>query len=377
MILTLALRNFTHDRLRSGVTIVGIVVAVVLLAVQLGLYVSASRMITGAVDNAVADLWVMPYGTSSFDEGAPLLGAAERNQVLVVPGVASATPIVVGFADWQRPDRVMSSVVIVGADIERKALVPWTIAAGHLQSLNEPDGVGVDHSYFEELGIEEMGDTGHVEGQRARVKLVTDGIRSFTRSPYVFTTTQRARKIFGARSQAATFLLVKTLPGADVAAIQRDIADRLKSNGEVLTTDEFRERNLQQWLFNTGAGVALIGGAILGLIVGTVIVSQTLYSSTKDHLREYATLRALGSPSKYLYQVVVTQAAICAVVGFILGITVALMLARASIESPMPIVLTPFLVGSLFVLTVAMSAIAATAAIFKVMEIDPASVFAR
>jgi putative ABC transport system permease protein len=376
MILTLAFRNFSHDRLRSGVTIVGIVFAVVLLAVQLGLYVSASRMITGAVDNAVADLWVLPFGTQSFDEGAPLLGSAERHQVLAVPGVRAVTPLVVGFSDWRRPDSATSSVVIVGADIETKALLPWSISAGELASLKEPDGVGVDRSYFEELGVDGIGDFGHVEGERARVRLVTDGIRSFTRSPYIFTTTRRARAMFGIGSQASTFLLVRTEQGADVASLKSDIAGRLES-AEVLTSAEFRERNIQQWMFNTGAGVALIGGAVLGLIVGTVIVSQTLYSSTKDHLREYATLRALGSPSKYLYKVVMTQAALCAVIGYTLGMIVALLLARASLETAMPIVLTPFLAGSLLVLTVGMSAIAAAAAILKVMEIDPASVFAR
>ncbi len=57
------------------------------------------------------------------------------------------------------------------------------------------------------------------------------------------------------------------------------------------------ERNLDYWLFGTGAGVALLGGALLGLIIGTVVVAQTLYSSTKDHLTEFATLRALGSSS--------------------------------------------------------------------------------
>ncbi len=300
MILTLALRNFTHDRLRSAVTIVGIVFAVVLLAVQLGLYASASRMITGAVDNATGDLWVMPYGTQSFDEGAPLLGPAERHQVLTVPGVKAATPLVVGFADWRRPDSALSNIVVVGADVDEEALLPWSLAAGDVATLKEPDGVAVDRSYLEELGVGGIGDVGHVEGTRARVRLLTEGIRSFTRSPYVFTTTRRARTMFGAGPQAFTFLLVRTEPSANVRAVRDEIAGRLES-AEVLTAQEFRERNLQQWLFNTGAGVALIGGAVLGLIVGTVIVSPTLYSSTKDHLREYATLRALGSPAKYLY----------------------------------------------------------------------------
>lgn len=376
MILTLALRNFTHDRLRSAVTIVGIVVAVVLLAVQLGLYASASRMITSAVDNAVGDLWVMPYGTQSFDEGAPLLGQSERHQVLAVPGVKSVTPLVVGFADWRRPDSALSNVVVIGTDVDDEGLLPWTVAAGQVTNLKEPDGVGVDSSYLEELGIGGIGDIGHLEGIRARVRLVTEGIRSFTRSPYVFTTTRRARTIFGTGSQAFTFLLVRTDPAANVATVRADIANRLQS-AEVLTAQEFRDRNLEQWLFNTGAGVALIGGAILGLIVGTVIVSQTLYSSTKDHLREYATLRALGSPARYLYKVVMTQAALCAIIGYALGMLVAMVLSRASVHSAMPIVLSPHLAGALLVLTVAMSAVAAAAAIMKVMEIDPATVFSR
>lgn len=376
MILTLALRNFSHDRLRSLVTIVGMIFAVVLLAVQLGLYAGASRMITAAVDNAATDLWVMPYGTQSFDEGAPLLGPAERHQVLAVTGVIAATPLVVGFADWRRPDSVTSSVVIVGADIETNALRPWTIAAGSVENLNEPDGVGVDRTYFSELGVEGLGDLGHIEGERARVRLITEGIRSFTQSPYIFTTTRRARNMFDTGSQASTFLLVRTAPGANVTAVRDDIAARLKT-AEVLTPAEFRERNLQQWLFNTGAGVALIGGALLGLIVGTVIVSQTLYSSTKDHLREYATLRALGSPAKYLYKVVITQAALCAVIGYSLGMFVAMMLARASEDTAMQIIVSPVLAVGLFFLTVGMAAIAAVAAIVKIMDIDPASVFAR
>lgn len=376
MILTLAFRNFSHDRLRSLVTIVGIVFAVVLIAVQLGLYLGASRMITGAVDNAAADLWVVPFGTQSFDEGAPLLGPAERHQVLAVPGVKAATPLVVGFADWRRPDSATSTVVIVGADIEPASLRPWTIAAGEVEDLTEPDGVGVDITYFEELGIAGLGDLGHVEGERARVRLVTEGIRSFTQSPYIFTTARRARAMFGTGSQASTFLLVRTQPGINIAGVRDDIAGRLKT-AEVLTPAEFRERNLQQWLFNTGAGVALIGGAILGMIVGTVIVSQTLYSSTKDHLREYATLRALGSPARYLYKVVVTQAALCAVTGYTLGMFLVMLVSRASLETAMPILVTPSLAAALFLLTLAMATVAAVAAILKVMLIDPASVFAR
>ena len=80
----------------------------------------------------------------------------------------------------------------------------------------------------------------------------------------------------------------------------------------MLTKDEFENRSLKQWLFRTGAGLALIGGAILGSLVGTVIVAQTLYSSTKDHIHEFATLRALGSSRGYIHKVILAQAGLSA-----------------------------------------------------------------
>ena len=83
---------------------------------------------------------------------------------------------------------------------------------------------------------------------------------------------------------------------------------------EVLTPAEFRERSRQFWLFGTGAGAALFAGALLGVIVGTVIVAQTLYSSTKDHLNEFATLRAIGSSRDYIYKVIICQALLSAVI---------------------------------------------------------------
>ena len=146
---------------------------------------------------------------------------------------------------------------------------------------------------------------------------------------------------------------------------------------EVLTKTEFRDRSLNQWLFNTGAGVALIGGALLGILVGTVIVAQTLYSSTKDHINEFATLRALGSTSGYIHKVILAQAGLSAVLGYVLGMIISLGVLYISRNSPLPLVMTPGLALSLFALTLGMCAISAVSAIVKVTKIDPATVFSR
>lgn len=376
MTLTLAFRNLFHDRIRLVVTLVGILFAIVLVAVQLGLYLGSSYMITAHIDHANADLWITTYGAKSFEDGGLLLTPRERHQALATPGVKAVIPLIVKFAEWRKPAGGSTRVVIVGTDAEDGGLEPWALVDGTWEDIKAPESVAVDRTYLKDLGISGIGDTSQIATGRVRVRALTDGVRSFTQSPYAYTTLNRARSLIGVDGERTTFYLVQLEPGADVNAVQQDLRGRL-DGAEVLTQEEFRNRSLKQWLFRTGAGVALIGGALLGSLVGTVIVAQTLYSSTKDHLNEFATLRALGSSSGYIHRVILMQAGLSAVMGYILGMTVALGILWLSQGSVLPLVMTPGLAFWLFTLTVGMCAISALAAIFKVMKIDPAVVFNR
>ncbi len=376
MILTLAIRNLFHDRIRLIVTLVGILFSIVLVAVQLGLYLGARKMIIDMIENAHGELWITAYGAKSFEEGGILLTPRERHAALTAPGVSAVVPLIVSFAEWRKPGGGSTNTVVVGTDAEDGGLKPWKLVEGSIASIEAPDGVAVDRSYLRDLGITGVGDTAQVEQGRVRVRAITEGIRSFTMAPYVFTTLNRARSLLGVPGENATYYLVQVAPGTDVAHLRQDLVSRLPGF-EVLTKAEFRDRSLDQWLFSTGAGVALIGGAILGLLVGTVIVAQTLYSSTKDHLNEFATLRALGSSSGYIHKVILAQAGLSAVIGYVLGMMIALTVVVLSTHTALPIIMTPGLAISLFLLTLFMCAISAVSAIMKVTKIDPAMVFSR
>ena len=376
MILTLALRNLLHDRVRLAVTLVGILFSIVLVAVQLGLYLGSSRMITANIARSNADLFVTTYGAKSFEDGGVLLTDRDRHQALAAAGVQSVVPIVVSFAEWRKPAGGSSRVVLVGSDSEDKGLVPWSLAEGTLEDIKAPDAIAVDRSYLDELGVTGIGDTAQAAMGRVKIRALTEGVRSFTQSPYAYTTLNRARQLLGVGDDRSTFLLVKLAPGSDVAKVHADLRQRLEGD-DVLTKDEFESRSLKQWLFRTGAGLALIGGAILGSLVGTVIVAQTLYSSTKDHIHEFATLRALGSSKGYIHKVILVQAGLSAVMGYLLGMMIALLVLYASRNSSLPLVMTPGLAFWLFALTLFMCAISALSAIVKVTKIDPATVFAR
>ena len=301
--------------------------------------------------------------------GTPLAGFSARNG-------AASTGVHDGlFVKAMALSDGKDTVVIVGSDAEDGGLEPWSLIEGTWDDIKAPEAVAVDRTYLNELGIKGVGDTAQIATGRVRVRAITDNIRSFTQSPYTYTTLNRARALFG-DSDGTTFYLVQLEPGADVEKVRQDLQKRLEG-AEVLTKQEFRDRSLKQWLFRTGAGVALIGGALLGSLVGTVIVAQPLYSSTKDHLSEFATLRALGSSSGYIHQVILAQAGISAVIGYLLGISIALTILVLSKNTALPMVMTPGLAFWLFTLTVGMCAISALSAIVKVTKIDPATVFNR
>jgi putative ABC transport system permease protein len=376
MILTLAFRNLFHDRIRLIVTLVGILFSIVLVAVQLGLYLGARKMIVGMIDNAKGEIWITSFGAKSFEEAGILLGPRHRHAALAVPGVTAATPLLATFAEWRKPGGGSTTSVVVGTNIDDGGLAPWNVVAGSAERISDPDAIIVDKSYLADLGVTGIGDTAQIENGRVRINGLTDGIRSFTMAPYVFTTLNRARTLLGAPPDAYTFLLVQLEPGTNVEHVRTLLQARLDGT-EVLTKAEFRNRSLDQWLFSTGAGVALIGGAVLGLLVGTVIVAQTLYSSTKDHLNEFATLRALGSSSGYIHKVILAQAGLSALVGYALGMTIAMVIVWFSERTALPILMTPGLATALLALTLFMCAISAVSAIMKVTKIDPAMVFSR
>lgn len=371
--LTLASRNLFHDRLRFVATTIGIVFSVVLVMVQMGLYLGFGRMVTTMIDHTSADLWVMRHGTKCFEDPS-LLSDSKQTRAAATAGVAEAIPLVIGFTGWILPSGEITPVFVVGSDLQ--TLRPWNITEGTVQALSASGAVAVDRSYFERLGVSGIGSKANIRGLPVSVAAVTDGIRSFTTTPYVFSDLSHARAYIGIPSTMVSYLLVKLRPGADLEHVRRDLQASLPDS-EVLTPAEFHERSRLYWLFGTGAGAALFAGSILGIIVGLVIVAQTLYSSTKDHLDEFATLRAMGSSNGYIYGVIIYQALLNAVIGSAFATLIGFSVVEFTRSGALPVLITPMLVLAMLVLTVVMCIVAALGAIFRVVRIDPVMVFTR
>ncbi|HLH10009.1 MAG TPA: ABC transporter permease [Terriglobales bacterium] len=369
----LAERNLLHDKVRLTVTLTGIVFAVVLIVVELGLFVGFTVTTSNLIDNSGADLWVTSKNVPYVEQGVPF---SERKlyQVRAVSGVAKAEKLITRWVEWKRPDGRQESVQVVGMDVDEPLGRPWNLVQGRIDDLKRPDAIIMDEIYRQKLGVDHAEQVFEINGKRARVVGFTRGIRAFTTSPYVFTTFKRAQQYANIPDDQTVYILVKLAPGANLEQVRREILDHVK-DVQVVTNHEFSRMTQVYWMFTTGAGVAVLLAAVLGLVVGFVVVAQTIYATTMDHLREFGTLKAMGAPNSYVYRVIIKQAAISAVIGYFLGMIVSIFVVHASQKGGAAILMpVPMAIG-MFFLTLLMCVGAALVSINKVTRLDPAMVF--
>jgi putative ABC transport system permease protein len=372
----LAQKLLFHDRLRFAVAIAGVSVSVMLVLVQVGLYFGFMDTASSVIDASRADLWVGKRGNESFEFASPF---DERTvyKVASVPGVERTERVLMNFAQFKLADGGDLGVQVVGVESapgHAPLLGPWNVIAGDVNRLREAGAIVVDRSEYPKLGIDRVGHVTEVSGVRAQVVALTHGIRSFTTSPIVFADMRTARSFMpGLGEHAVTYVLVKVAPGASVADVKARI-DALPHLA-AYTTSELSRRTRTYWSERTGVGAGFFTTAVLGVIVGFVVVGQILYSGTLQYIREYGTLKAMGAKNSMVVRVILSQALISAAIGFVVGGTLAFAMQAAMAKANLSVALFPSLYAATLVVTIVMCSFAALLSIVKVLRLDPASVF--
>ncbi len=149
-----------------------------------------------------------------------------------------------------------------------------------------------------------------------------------------------------------------------------------KQDVQVLTYENLMKKEMRYWLFGKSIGLIFLFGVVVALIVGLVVVYQVLSSDITDHFREYATLKAMGYSNRYLASVVLQQALILAVFGYVPALLIAWLGYRLIyLGTKLPVVMLPWLAGLVFVGSALMCVGAALLSVRKVTKSDPASLF--
>jgi putative ABC transport system permease protein len=371
--LLLALRMLLYKKVRFLLTVLGIGVAFFLSAAQVGLLVGWSKTTSAVIRHADADVWVMARQTPALDYGTPI-PRSRVYEVRNVAGVAWAEGMFMGWNTWQRPDGRRVTVEMIGLD-DGSVGGPWKMKVGEPAVVHRPETVIVDEVYARSLGVSGPGDEALIQDLRAVVGGLSQEVRTFTAAPFVFTSLGSAIKYDKRyRDDEVTFVLVRCAPGFRPERV-RDAIAREVPNVEVLTSRQFAVRSVAYWMLETGIGITVLLTAALGLVVGLVVASQTLFSITQDHLPNYATLLALGFSRWQLVRVVLLQSLQLGAGGVLVGSAAFSLASCASTATPIPVETTPPVYAGLVAVSLLSCLLASFLSVRSLFRVDPVAVF--
>jgi putative ABC transport system permease protein len=376
MLMSYALATIWHERSRFLPAILAVAFSAVLIAVQAGLLVGLLSMMSTPVDKAAADIWVGYPGVRSVDLGM-VIPEGYKGRVSSQPEVVEVEEVIMSFALWAVPannrhkDTLSEVCMLIGTRLD-----PHSIAAADpirrnpqlLAALAEPYTVVIDRSERGRLGVEKVGDKAVITGRTVRVVGFVDGLRSLG-GAYVFCSNETARLILAYPESQVVYFVARCKDPADAERVVARLRQYPKMSA--FTRDEFSFRSRMHWMTTTKAGLALAFTALLGLLVGAVVTSQTLYAATAAAQREYATLRAMGIPRWRLKMSVLAQSFWVGLGGLLVAAPVTLLLAQVAGLIGTQVRLQPIIVIPAGLITMGMALGSGLLALRSLQKTDP------
>lgn len=370
----IAIRNLIYDKTRFAIALVGVIFSVILISAQAGIYLGFRENAAIIITHTEADVWVTSKNSRNFDF-SQAIPERKVNQVLQVQGVASAEKLMLGWGIIKNPDGGSEQVEVIGYNPDSGIGGPWTMRQGRLEDVKGGTYAIMDESAQARLGAFAVGDYREVLGHRLKIVGISGEAKSLTTAPFVFTSYQTAQRVLAYLGKENTvFILVRVLPGADPLEVAEEIRNTV-DHVDVYTKAEYTWKTKQYWTFETGVGFGFLLTMVMAFIVGIVIVGQTIYSSTVDHLKEFGTLKAIGATNRHIYQIIFNQAFINAILGYVVGAALTLLarglLDRVGIELTLP----PETMVGILGATLLMCFFAGFFSVWKALQVEPAAVF--
>jgi putative ABC transport system permease protein len=370
---SLARKNLLHDRTRFLITVSGVAFAVTLVLVQVGLFMGLLDKATVTIRNAGADIWVTSRETPNVDF-AHAFPETTVLRVRGVSGVARADNLIVAFMNIQLPTGAEEGCLVYALDDFAAWNLPWAVNEGAVADLGRGRYMLMDRSAVRRFGPFAVGDYREVLGRRFKIIGTTSEAASFTTAPIVFMDFDNAQELSQVLHGKTSYILVRTAPGADAQAVAAGIRKVVPYN-DVYTTDEWARRSRSYWVVSTGLGMNMGVTVFLGILVGIVVVAQTLYTSAVEHMKEFGTVKAIGGSNWDIYRILGEQALIAATLGFVVGGAISWALRPAMAALHLNVLVSPSFAAAVFVGTLLMCLGAALFSFRRVAGIDPALVF--
>ena len=407
---SIARKHLLEDIPRFLVAQAGIMFAVSLVTIQTGIFNGFTRSTAQLMTNSSADIWVASENLVHLELTLPipLTNLSLSRQVV---GVESAEALIVKTGVWRNNNEI-SLARIIGFDPNGQLFIPQNVTQGNITKLKEPYTAIVDASNLKALNLNKVGDRAELSTLSIELVGLTKGNRSIISNPYIFTSLENGNAYANSgqttnlscrlpsdsedlkctnsyikadpnaiapksltSADTITFVLIRAQKGQDLAALKQRLIAALP-NTSAYTHAELMQRTQAFWQQRTGIGFILALGAVVGVIVGGIIVGQILYASVSDRLKEFGTLKAMGASDFTIYSVILEQALWMAILGYLPSMVLCWGVSAWTLASQgILILITPTIAIAVLGITVVMCVGSGVFAIQKVMHLDPASVF--
>ena len=259
----LALKMLLDEKVRFAATVLGVGFAAALILVQVGLFFGLLENASITIERLNADLWVTARNTPNVDFGNPFPETYVQ-RVRSIPGVARADNLIVWYAIVALPTGAKESVIYYGLKDFSAWHFPWNVESGDPADLRRGHYVMLDASAERRFGPFRAGDYREFQGRRLKIIGRTREALSFTTSPVAFLDYGLAQSLSPDELRGrTTFIVVRLEPGADAAAVKREIRRRLPYN-DVYGQAEWAARSRGYWIESTGLGLTLFLTVTLG-----------------------------------------------------------------------------------------------------------------
>ncbi|MEM8673719.1 MAG: ABC transporter permease DevC [Cyanobacteria bacterium P01_G01_bin.67] len=383
--------QLSHQKIRLLVAILGVAFSIILIFTQLGLRAMLFDGVTLLPENLNGDLYLLSTYAEEMDDS--FFPSIYLYQADAIEGVADARPLYIGTGKWVDPKLLDPSAKKQNAQIEssfiqilafnpNKPVFKVPEINQQLDLLAVPGGILYDRLAKSELGdvpqmLAEQGQISSIlNNRRVTVMGLFDlGSTFFFEGVAVMSDWNYSLIKEGNDLDQISVGVLSLEPGADPQVVTRRIQNTLSKDLKVLTPGELAQGE-RDYVAGWAQGKVLNFGAVIGFIVGIIIVYQVIYTDVSEHLPEYATLKAMGYQDRDLSLIVLQECLLLAIMGFIPGYLIShfiyyLMATYVELRVSMD----TGIVLQVFSLNILMCIISGAIAIRKLRTADPADIF--
>lgn len=373
--LKIAWKFIKFDKAKSIGVIVGILISTFLIGQQLGVFFFLSGLMGDLATDVKAQIWVVDNKTDDVNQ-LGRLDVRTCRAVQGIPGVKEAFPIIITGASCNYENGSSGSITLIGVDASHinAVLDKGIIKAGNTTDL-QLDGA-VSGEYFEKKNLGgniDLRTNFEINGKRAFFVLQTKGFRGFG-SSFCVTTIERARFYANQSVNTISAVLVNVKPGKNIYTVAANI-NKTVYGVRAWPSDKLAKSSVKKIL--SSSGIALSTGTLIifALIAGFFIIGLTMYSSALDRLKDYGTLKAIGAGNNYISRLILTQAFLFSIVGFLIGFLLLDGFRRGVANSGLIFSFSPLMLLGMFTIIGLISLGGTSFALSRIRGVEPAAVF--